>query len=415
MMASGSVKLSDFGCSKLIATTNEYLDRCNGTPAFLAPEMMKPNTRYRGRPTDVYALGACLFTLLFGRIPFSAPNLYKLFQTVQNDPVKFPEDVVISPELKDLLNLMLIKVRLVILMLNSSIGGEAALIILSYLIPPQNPRERITLPEIMSHPWTSMSGRFPLKPVKDLTTGETQEEHDHLADPKVDFALGNPRPNALAGLLNLSRHERTFNVGDIVMRQGENATYMLYIVSGTVDIIVKWALPPMKRNSQLMIKPGEPPSTAPTASQDEFMDESEAMSPIADPESRKNRTKLQRASTKARDFILKLQAAANALPSPAPAPSSPPPSNIRSLLIAQRGPGDLIGDMGLFSKVRHRHATVKCTSAVVARVILPDQLKDYMANTPLAKSQLREAILLKESEISMVEVRSMMPFSHELA
>ena len=110
MMASGSVKLSDFGCSKLIATQNEYLDRCNGTPAFLAPEMMKPNTRYRGRPTDIYALGACLYTLLFGRIPFSAPNLYKLFQTVLNDPVKYPEDIPISKDLRDILNRMFHKV-----------------------------------------------------------------------------------------------------------------------------------------------------------------------------------------------------------------------------------------------------------------------------------------------------------------
>ena len=45
MVASGEVKLSDFGCSKVFATGNEYLERCNGTPAFLAPEMMKPNTR----------------------------------------------------------------------------------------------------------------------------------------------------------------------------------------------------------------------------------------------------------------------------------------------------------------------------------------------------------------------------------
>lgn len=47
MAATGEVKLSDFGCSKVFATGNEYLERCNGTPAFLAPEMMKPNTRYR--------------------------------------------------------------------------------------------------------------------------------------------------------------------------------------------------------------------------------------------------------------------------------------------------------------------------------------------------------------------------------
>lgn len=42
--------------------------------------MMRPNARYHGRPTDVYALGACMYTLLFGRIPFSAPSLPKLFQ-----------------------------------------------------------------------------------------------------------------------------------------------------------------------------------------------------------------------------------------------------------------------------------------------------------------------------------------------
>ncbi len=78
----GRAWLRLLGCAgtQIFATGNEYLERCNGTPAFLAPEMMKPNMRFRGRPTDVYALGACLYTLVFGRIPFSAPNLYKLFQ-----------------------------------------------------------------------------------------------------------------------------------------------------------------------------------------------------------------------------------------------------------------------------------------------------------------------------------------------
>lgn len=47
MSARGSVTLSDFGCSKVIISGNEYLERCNGTPAFLAPEMMRPHSRYR--------------------------------------------------------------------------------------------------------------------------------------------------------------------------------------------------------------------------------------------------------------------------------------------------------------------------------------------------------------------------------
>ena len=36
------------------------------------------------------------------------------------------------------------------------------------------------------------------------------------------FAVANPKPDMLAGLANLSRHERSFNVGDLIMRQGEN-------------------------------------------------------------------------------------------------------------------------------------------------------------------------------------------------
>lgn len=142
---------------QVLGSGNEYLEKCQGTPAFLAPEMMRPNSRYRlvlpleeltqcidpapsllveshlrrdldiaivvygrimlahphaktaawttmagmpiasrkrastimarpgcctcrGRPTDIYALGACLFTFVYGRIPFTAPTVYQLFQ-----------------------------------------------------------------------------------------------------------------------------------------------------------------------------------------------------------------------------------------------------------------------------------------------------------------------------------------------
>ena len=31
----------------MLGSGNEYLDKCQGTPAFLAPEMMRPHSRYR--------------------------------------------------------------------------------------------------------------------------------------------------------------------------------------------------------------------------------------------------------------------------------------------------------------------------------------------------------------------------------
>jgi hypothetical protein len=34
-------------CAQVLGSGNEYLDKCQGTPAFLAPEMMRPHSRYR--------------------------------------------------------------------------------------------------------------------------------------------------------------------------------------------------------------------------------------------------------------------------------------------------------------------------------------------------------------------------------
>ena len=114
--------------------------------------------------------------------------------------------------------------------------------------------------------------------------------------------------------------------------------------------------------------------------------------------------KLLRASTKAQEFIKKLQEAA------AGGGGSRPLT--RDLLIAQRGPGELIGDMGLFSKNRQRQATVRCTSKLVARIILPDQLNDYLNSHTLARNQMRENVLKKVCHIMMCsEILSNMSLS----
>eukprot|EP00887_Chlorella_sp_A99_P003545 scaffold7.g3545.t1 len=156
MGAAARVALSDFGCSKVgvrgggcgvavdacvlarhkvMTWEDEEFDRCNGTPAFLAPEMMRPHARYRGRPADVYALGACLYTFVCGRIPFTAANVMQLFETVLSTPVSFPElEPPLSPALQGMLLGMLAK----------------------------DPTERLTVGEVMAHPWTTLDGAFPL-------------------------------------------------------------------------------------------------------------------------------------------------------------------------------------------------------------------------------------------------------------
>ncbi|MEW5301799.1 MAG: hypothetical protein WDW36_004637 [Sanguina aurantia] len=436
--AHGTVKLSDFGCSKVFATGNEYLERCNGTPAFLAPEMMRPNTRYRGRPTDVYALGACLYTLVYGRIPFSAPNLYKLFQVVQHDPVSYPPDVSISPALVQILEAMLVK----------------------------NPRERITIPELIKHPWVTLDGKFPLKSQRELraeasaleaaaaaaatataaatansapsTSASLSRAATASSTPTVRFSpasassftaptnSGNapsgsaaaagvtptepyrerriPRPDYIHALGSLSNREHVFQAGDVIMRQGEIGTHVMYIVHGTVDLLLKYQPPARAASGNTPQQhPGAGGAPTPPGSRqqqqqqqrdgeggggDEMSVESDVMLPIVDGQSRCRRMKLLKASGKASEFINTLLGASG---------------NGRDLLIAQRGPGELLGEMALFSKTLLRSATVRCASQVVVRIITHEQLVDFLlANLP-AKHQIQEGIWKKQSEVMTVE------------
>lgn len=72
----------------------------------------------------------------------------------------------------------------------------------------------------MKHPWVTMDGKFSLKSYRDLRPGETNDAHDGLVT-GMTYEECNPRPQGLPDLLHLSSHERTFNAGEVIMRQGE--------------------------------------------------------------------------------------------------------------------------------------------------------------------------------------------------
>lgn len=61
-----------------------------------------------------------LYSLVIGQVPFHDENILALYNKIRVQPLTFPEDKEISPELKDLILKMLVK----------------------------DPNERITLPEV---------------------------------------------------------------------------------------------------------------------------------------------------------------------------------------------------------------------------------------------------------------------------
>lgn len=82
-----TVKIGDFGLSKSMHTTDTHLTKTGtfmGTPCYSAPEQIR-GAELDVR-TDVYAVGATLFTLVMGRAPFVGDALAVTAQIVSDPP-----------------------------------------------------------------------------------------------------------------------------------------------------------------------------------------------------------------------------------------------------------------------------------------------------------------------------------------
>lgn len=54
-------------------------------------------------------MGATLYSLVFGNVPFLATNVPAVYEKIKNDDIQFPEHIKISDELRDLIERMLDK------------------------------------------------------------------------------------------------------------------------------------------------------------------------------------------------------------------------------------------------------------------------------------------------------------------
>lgn len=118
--ASRNLRVIDFGLSNTPDQNNTLKTQC-GSPAYAPPEMIL------GHPytysSDIWSCGVVLFAIVVGYLPFEDANMTRLAQKIIFKEVEIPSNI--SPLLTDLLKKLLTK----------------------------NPAERISLYDVIHHPW----------------------------------------------------------------------------------------------------------------------------------------------------------------------------------------------------------------------------------------------------------------------
>ncbi|CAL4914288.1 unnamed protein product [Urochloa decumbens] len=130
---SRDLKISDFGLSALPDCKRQdgLLHTSCGTPAYVAPEVIS-RKGYDGAKADIWACGVILYVLLAGYLPFQDKNLIDMYKKIFKAELKWP----------------------------SWFSSDARKLLRRLLHP--NPSARISIAEIMEHPWfrSGLDGRL---------------------------------------------------------------------------------------------------------------------------------------------------------------------------------------------------------------------------------------------------------------
>lgn len=159
-----TVRVGDYGLAKLLSESRQSLSFGRGTPYYMAPEVMRRKGDLR---SDVYSLGAMLFELVTGSVPFDGDSDWEVLKQHEVDPIPFP--VSFPPALRTVVETAMAKapdrrypsaaeMRMAFL---AAVGGE-----LSESHLPESHLPESDLPE-SDLPATDASGPSPVTAVPD--------------------------------------------------------------------------------------------------------------------------------------------------------------------------------------------------------------------------------------------------------
>ncbi|ORY15636.1 hypothetical protein BCR34DRAFT_172175 [Clohesyomyces aquaticus] len=125
----GDIKIIDFGLSNLFSPRNHLKTFC-GSLYFAAPELLQAK-QYTGPEVDVWSFGIVLYVLVCGKVPFDDQSMPQLHAKIKKGHVDYPPWL--SAECRNLIHRML----------------------------QTDPTNRLTLAEIMNHPWLTKGFNSP--------------------------------------------------------------------------------------------------------------------------------------------------------------------------------------------------------------------------------------------------------------
>ena len=104
------IKIADLGVARFlnIDRSSAAVNKMEGTYHFWAPECLDGD-KFSPFLADVWALGVCAYVFVYGSLPFDAPTIPDMFDTIMQTDVSFPTGVKMTDTFLDFLRSMLRK------------------------------------------------------------------------------------------------------------------------------------------------------------------------------------------------------------------------------------------------------------------------------------------------------------------
>jgi len=141
------LKIGDFGLAAKLSFIGERRKTVCGTPNYMAPEILNSKICGHSFEADIWSIGVIVYAMLIGKTPFDANDVKLTYKKIKANDYFIPDTLNLSTEAKSLIN-ELLKI---------------------------NPIQRLTLNDIIQHPFMTKNATPNYLPLNALTRPLTED------------------------------------------------------------------------------------------------------------------------------------------------------------------------------------------------------------------------------------------------